>query len=306
MPDERMDAIEVIEEGSPGEPSMLPVAVEQHSVTLFRTDDPQEIVTRAVEVADVLSRVLREKNLISMIKGREHVRVEGWTFCGTMLGVFPVVEWTRKTDDGWEARVEARTLAGAVVGAAEAECLRSESTWSSRDDYAIRSMAQTRAISKALRGPLGFVVSLAGFETTPEEEMPGGGSHGQQAKDPGRDLPPGFTGKDLPQRIAEATKAIDTTVDWLATWDNAINARFSRPRAELSKNQTREAWCRLANVVAKLTEGPGDFPPPTDDEIQAVFAEMWEGVSIVVERKEGAVVASEPVIDESIEFGEAS
>ena len=41
-----------------------------------------------------------------------------------------------------------------------------------RDDYALRSMAQTRATSKALRQPLGFVMSLAGFDPTPAEEMP--------------------------------------------------------------------------------------------------------------------------------------
>jgi len=73
---------------------------------------------------------------------------------------------------GWEARVEARTRDGALVGAAESECLRAESKWADRDDYALRSMAQTRATSKALRQPLGFVVALAGYAVTPAEEMP--------------------------------------------------------------------------------------------------------------------------------------
>jgi hypothetical protein len=53
-------------------------------------------------------------------------------------------------------------------------CLRSETRWVNADDYALRSMAETRARSKALRGPLEFVVSLAGFMTTPAEEMPQG------------------------------------------------------------------------------------------------------------------------------------
>ena len=44
--------------------------------------------------------------------------------------------------------------------------------WSGRDDYALRSMAQTRAVSKALRLPLGFIVALAGYEATPADEMP--------------------------------------------------------------------------------------------------------------------------------------
>ena len=70
--------------------------------------------------------------------------------------------------------MEARTLAGALVGAAEAQVTRQEQNWRSRDDYALRSMAQTRATGKAMRLPLGFVMSLAGYEATPAEEMPAG------------------------------------------------------------------------------------------------------------------------------------
>lgn len=141
-------------------------------VTLFRSDDPNEIVARATETANALSAVVKAKKLTVRIGPSDHVRVEGWTLLGTMLGVFPVCVWTHKLEDGWEARVEARTLAGLVVGAAEAQCTRSEQTWSRRDDYALRSMAQTRATSKALRQPLGFVMTLAGFNPTPAEEMP--------------------------------------------------------------------------------------------------------------------------------------
>ena len=46
-----------------------------------------------------------------------------------------------------------------------------EKTWAGRDDYALRSMAQTRATSKAMRQPLGFIITLAGFDATPAEEM---------------------------------------------------------------------------------------------------------------------------------------
>jgi len=130
----------------------------------------------AAACADALADVIRAKHLYKTIAGRNHVLVEGWTLLGTMLGVFPVCIWSRPigTDPdhgGWEARVEARTMSGQVVGAAEAECLYSESNWKNRDDYALRSMAQTRATSKALRLPLGFIVALAGYATTPAEEM---------------------------------------------------------------------------------------------------------------------------------------
>jgi hypothetical protein len=63
-------------------------------------------------------------------------------------------------------------LTGQVVGAAESECMPAERRWANADDYARRSMAQTRATSKALRQPLGFVMQLAGFDATPADEIP--------------------------------------------------------------------------------------------------------------------------------------
>jgi hypothetical protein len=147
-------------------------SVEIAPATLFGTDDPEQVVASATKAAKALAKVVTDQKLAVKIQGRPHVRVEGWTLLGSMLGVFPVVAWTRKLENGWEARVEARTRVGEIVGAAEAECLRSEKTWATRDDYALRSMAQTRATSKALRAPLGFVMQLAGFDPTPLEEMP--------------------------------------------------------------------------------------------------------------------------------------
>lgn len=139
-------------------------------VNLFNATDPAGVIERATEVATVLRTVLAKQRLTQQIGGKDHVLVEGWTLLGSMLGVFPVCVWTHKLENGWEARVEARTRSGDVVGAAEAMCTRDEGLWKTRDEYAIRSMAQTRATSKALRQPLGFVVTLAGFDATPAEE----------------------------------------------------------------------------------------------------------------------------------------
>lgn len=155
-------------------------AIQQPS-TLFHTDDPVEVVARAGKVADALKTVLDRQGLTADVgRGKRHVLVEGWTTLGAMVGVTAVPVWTRPLPGdsptgksfGYEARVEARTLDGRVIGAAEAMCTRGEARWKTADDYAIRSMAQTRATSKALRGPLGFVVTLAGYESTPAEELP--------------------------------------------------------------------------------------------------------------------------------------
>jgi hypothetical protein len=143
---------------------------------LFGTADPDAVVAKAAKQAGALAKVVRDKNLSVQIRQSTHVRVEGWTLLGSMLGVFPVCVSTEPVEvegaKGYKATVEARTLAGAVVGRAEALCLRSETRWRSADEYAVLSMAQTRATSKALRNPLGFIMALAGYNPTPAEEMP--------------------------------------------------------------------------------------------------------------------------------------
>ena len=141
-------------------------------VALFGTNDPVDTIERAVRVADALKSVVRSKGLISNIQGKEYPQVEAWQTLAVMLGVSLVSEWSRKVEGGWEARCVVRSRDGQTIGAAEAQCTREESRWKNRDDYALRSMAQTRATSKAARSVLGFVMVLAGYQATPAEEMP--------------------------------------------------------------------------------------------------------------------------------------
>lgn len=142
--------------------------------TLFGTDDPEYIANRTAAIGDVLGKTIRERGWSMKIGAGEHVRVEGWTFLGSLLGLSARTEWSRPLTDvgGWEARVQLVTLDGRVLAAAEASCSREEKNWRNSDDFAVRSMAQTRAMGKAFRMQLGFIAGSAGFETTPAEEMP--------------------------------------------------------------------------------------------------------------------------------------
>lgn len=144
-----------------------------HNLSLFGTTDPVEVVEAATRVADALAAVIRAKGLYSVIQNKAHVRVEGWQLLGSMLGVTAICTATEEVEGGYLATVEARTADGRVVGRADALCTKHErrGPWKSADDYARLSMAQTRATAKALKGPLGFVISLAGYQTTPAEEM---------------------------------------------------------------------------------------------------------------------------------------
>jgi hypothetical protein len=143
-------------------------------LTLFGTSDPRVALERMADVATVLVDVIKSRKLFVRIGDGEHITAEGWTTLGGMLGIVPVVVWTRpnETGDGYLARVEACTLDGRVVGAAESECSRAERRWKTAEPFAIRSMAQTRAIGRALRAPLGQIVVLAGYEPAGAEEIP--------------------------------------------------------------------------------------------------------------------------------------
>lgn len=154
----------------------LPAVREVGVANLFGAADPVAVIEQAERVASAVAAVIEAKGLFKQIGPKKHVLVEGWTLLGSMLGVFPVTEWTRPIKDshgkdGWEARVVAVTRAGETVGTRESMCSRSETRWAKADDYAIRSMAQTRAVSGALSSPLRFIMELAGYAGTPEAEM---------------------------------------------------------------------------------------------------------------------------------------
>jgi hypothetical protein len=173
------------------EPSQeLVVQPEEQSITLFGTNDPAEVVERASRVATIFKEILRKQGLTQRIGSSDHVQVEGWGTLGSMLGVFaakdgPVEEipWPEIVPEklrdmkaagmafGYTASYRAQTLTGNVVGGGEAECKRTESKWMRKDDYALKSMAQTRAQAKALKVPLSFIVTMAGYQPTPAEEM---------------------------------------------------------------------------------------------------------------------------------------
>lgn len=153
-------------------------AQDQKPTALLDQSNPVALVEGATVIADQLSRIVSEQKLFKVIKGRKHVLVEGWTTLGAMSGVFPYVEYARRVETKnpkeiqYEARVLAKTRSGEVIGAAEAICSNEEHNWKDRDEYAIKSMAQTRATSKALRLPLGWIMTLSGFDATPADEMP--------------------------------------------------------------------------------------------------------------------------------------
>lgn len=252
-----MSETDVVDGTAIEETAIVPAAP---PANLFRTDNPAIAAQRMTDVADALCPIIEQRKLYSDIQGRKYVKVEGWQTLGSMLGVTPVTVWTRRLEadehQGWEARVEARTLDGRTIGAAEAECLRSENRWKIADDYAIRSMAQTRATSKALRSVLGFVVTLAGFEATPAEEVPadgfrdGGGGGGFKV-----------TQKQIDKFILANKRKMSISDEDFARY----LAQFGIDKVEdLPRSKADDLVKAMSNPISEPVDNPADADVPPD------------------------------------------
>jgi hypothetical protein len=122
------------------------------------------------------------------IQGRKYVRVEGWQAIAIAHGCTGSAGEVDKVEGGVRAVGQIRRMSdGSVIAEAEGFVGEDEPTWfggkvgnktlPKRPDYAIRAMAQTRAISRACRSAFAHVVVMmnAGLSTTPAEEVPYGG-----------------------------------------------------------------------------------------------------------------------------------
>jgi hypothetical protein len=175
---------------------------------------PAELVQRATEAANALASVIEQKGLFSNIQGRRFVRCEGWTTLAAMMGCLPREAGSVRRDDGtYEVTVElARISDGQVLTRATAECGKDESTWAKRPDYARRSMAATRATSKACRQAFSWVMALTGFEVTPAEEIPSDEGRPAAGRQGAKDAP-----KPAPavrQPLSEPPKALALPTTW--------------------------------------------------------------------------------------------
>jgi hypothetical protein len=136
------------------------------------------------------------------IQGRKYVCVEGWQAIAVAHGCAASAYGVERVEGGIRAIGQVRRMSdGAVIAEAEGFVGEDEATWfggttrawkwgdkrgekvwydkdlPKRADYAIRAMAQTRAISRACRSAFAHVVVMmnANLSTTPAEEVPAGG-----------------------------------------------------------------------------------------------------------------------------------
>lgn len=68
---------------------------------------------------------------------------------------------------------EIQTIDGKKRGSGYGTCSNIELAKTTLDEFAVNSMAQTRAIGRSFKNVLGFIMKAAGYKPTPTEEMDG-------------------------------------------------------------------------------------------------------------------------------------
>jgi len=189
-----VEAIEVVKNDEPAHDDQAELVVSETDklpdYAILNPDIPMSAkVHVATNVANTLAPLVRNQGLV--VKGlnrsnkeAEYVTVEGWEVLGTFLGIVPVttvIDEIKNDKDrivGYKARATLyqnpiiendEIVGGTVIARAEATA---DKSGFQKDLFAIASMAQTRALGKAYRMGLSWIMKMAGFEGTPAEDMP--------------------------------------------------------------------------------------------------------------------------------------
>ena len=154
---------------APKTPKDITKKIRIESYDISRSDE-------TLDLAKDLAKFIKENKLTTNVQGKEYVNVEGWQYAGSRLGIVPIVEHVINVSSDQELKYQAKVTLfdmrhQTTVGAGFAVCSNKESGKKFYQEFAIMSMAQTRAIGKAYRNCLAWIIRAAGYEPTPAEEM---------------------------------------------------------------------------------------------------------------------------------------
>jgi hypothetical protein len=232
------------------------------------------------------------------IQGRKYVRVEGWQSIANAYGCVASAKDVERVETGFRAIGQVRRMdTGIVIAEAEGFVGDDEKTWSKRDEYAKRAMAQTRAISRACRSAFAFVVTYmdAGLETTPAEEVPHEGfSDAPRPASPVRyqaqsKPAPRMVDEDVIDVVPEPVKAAPVrkkqpaaAITQPADYETVTFLKASRKSGTSAKGREWTRWGALVN-----RNGSDVWLNTFDENFGAIIDVSIEGDTFNVELKEG-------------------
>lgn len=206
------------------------------------------------------------------IQGRKFVSVEGWQAIAIAHSCAAGARDVERIEGGVRAIGEVRRMSdGQVIATAEGFVGEDEPTWyggtvrgkvlPKRADYAIRAMAQTRAISRACRSAFAHVVVMidAGLSTTPAEEVPEGGFVEGQFEEkrqasPSEPAAPAQDGRINEAQLSKLKLLLDATkldeISFLRDFGAPSDARLF----QLPQSAFRDAVDYLENRLAAMVK----------------------------------------------------
>ena len=201
--------------------------------------------------AQTLMRVAEAQKLYTQIGQGKHLRVEGWLTIGRAYGYTVGTGETELLRDGDGAFYGVKAVAyvydgnGLRVGQAENYCTNDEENWGNKPISQMAGMAQTRAVSRALRQLLSWVVVLAGYSATPAEEMIASKANRPNPAD----------------GVAELMCPIHN-VEW---FKRGRMPRFAHP---IGTDKPAKAWCNMEDVQKdKVVDGAASPIEPTEADL---------------------------------------
>lgn len=242
----------------------------EYSVIPHNPAGPMGTLETASTLVQWMTKNANTPAYISNIQGKQYPKVEWWTAAGAALGLFPFEVDCRRHDRGdgafvYEATVEVRRGA-TTIGRASAICSTDEKRWGHADEYAVRSMAITRATGKAYRIGLSFLAVMSGLEATPAEEIPPGGFDSK----PAGQSPPRTPAKEVRRPPAPAAhKDVGQGGIYVAnveTYQGETNGKpWTKYTVEFSDGTRASTF---DETLASLAESCMDQSKPVDPELQ--------------------------------------
>lgn len=225
-----------------------------HDMQVSRS--PKVILDEAQIAAKALKDVISKKEKPVKFNGEQYLEFEDWQTIAKFYGlVCSTLEPEEIMVDGVVgAKAKAQVVdvkTGQVIGQAAAWCLRDEPNWRNKPLYQLGSMAQTRAGSKALRNLLSWVVVLAGYKTTPAEEIQGEISN--DANEPSRPL------NSVPEHnrvIGNDSDVVHDILDKLVAMHHGNQEEVEEHLKQLTTNPATGRWVKVSDLERIASTNP--------------------------------------------------
>ncbi len=262
-----------------------------------------EAYRAATDAADLCKEIVLKSAV--EIQRRRYVPIEGWQAIAVAHGCAASARNVERVEGGVRAIGEVRRMSdGALISQGEGFVGEDEATWygglnqwgkqqPKRADYAIRAMAQTRAMSRACRAAFAHVVVMmnAGLATTPAEEVPYGGFDNDAGEvlegTPQVPKTANAARKDGDfERLTAGLAACQTEAD-LEAWATAEKDAIGALPHGWQRNMRAEYSTRRGEIRLKPPQSAQDgsggqssvfIEPPAPDATLALWTEYFEDV----------------------------